>query len=68
VPKPSVPALPSHHARQLNMVSVVLTVTNGLHELPPFTKRRVVKKRVNLNEKGAPIRRALILTWAVAQL
>jgi hypothetical protein len=30
MPKPSVPALPSHHARQLNMVSVVLTVLTGV--------------------------------------
>lgn len=68
MPKPSVPALPSHHARQLNMVSVVLTVMNDLHEVPPFTKRRVLKNRVKLDEKGAPNRRAPFVTCAVAQL
>lgn len=38
MPKPSVPALPSHHARKLNMVPVVLTVRFVLAQLAIKTK------------------------------
>lgn len=37
-PKPPVPALPSHHARQLKLVSVVLTVIKQISLLPHLSK------------------------------